>query len=295
LVANVLLADKVLGEKKSARDAYGISVIVAGSLLALYGDTVNTKNEDATIPQFLEYFQNGYFVAYASCVGMAVIGCISRWAYMKWHQQVENMRHLVFVIISSGMGMFSTLCASVSMKLLKTSIHDGEDEFKNGVADAIVVTFFVLTTTNLYFMNAGLKYSPALYFVPAYFVMITVLSILCGAIFNKIWEHLDFVHGSCFLIGAIFALLGVYILTKKKPGGASLSTGQENGHHQAPLLGSGQSQQNLDVSHLSSSTIDYGSIRTSDELHILFHEELTSPSSSPRSLTSRTSSDRSIN
>lgn len=81
-----------------------------------------------------QYFQNGYFVAYASCVGMAVIGCISRWAYMKWHQQVENMRHLVFVIISSGMGMFSTLCASVSMKLLKTSIHDGEDEFKNGVS-----------------------------------------------------------------------------------------------------------------------------------------------------------------
>ena len=54
LVANVLLADKILGEKKSARDAYGITVIVIGSLLALYGDTVNTKNTDATIPQFLE-------------------------------------------------------------------------------------------------------------------------------------------------------------------------------------------------------------------------------------------------
>ena len=136
-----------------------------------------------------------------------------------YEQQIENnidYKLLKFLLPTcAGMlGSCSALCGK-SLAELFTEILDNHDmSILHKIPPYLILVsmiFFLITQVRV--LNAGLRIASALYIVPIYQVMWSILNITMGMVYFEDYKHLTTIGIVMFPVGVIIIFAGMYLLS----------------------------------------------------------------------------------
>ena len=134
------------------------------------------------------------------------------------------------IVAGAILSSLSVLFGKCSVQLVKSSVS-GENEFIHPLSWFITIVFLVCAILAVVFLNLGLHRGTALFVVPLYYVLNTVLAILGGLIYFEEFQRFTFVQGLTFGSGVLVTVIGVWVGSRGQVSDddeIELSTGSES-------------------------------------------------------------------
>ena len=117
------------------------------------------------------------------------------------------------IIAAAILSSCSVLFGKCSVQLLKTSFA-GENQFADPLSWILTGVFLTCAISAVVFLNVGLRRGTALFVVPLYFVLNTLLAITGGLIYFEEFKRFSFEQGALFAGGVVLTVVGVWVSSR---------------------------------------------------------------------------------
>jgi len=117
------------------------------------------------------------------------------------------------IVAGAVLSSCSVLFGKCSVQLLKASMQ-GENQFTDPLSWVLTLVFVVCAVAAVGFLNIGLRRGTALFVVPLYFVLNTVLAIVGGLIYFEEFRRFSVAQGALFSLGVAATVLGVFMSSR---------------------------------------------------------------------------------
>jgi len=88
----------------------------------------------------------------------------------------------------------------------------------------VIITVFIFAAVNqVRLLNIALKYGDSLLIIPAYYVINTILCIICGLVYFEEYTFFPVTHAWIFVGGACLTVIGIYMIAIRQPDDPSQS------------------------------------------------------------------------
>lgn len=114
------------------------------------------------------------------------------------------------IVAGAILSSLSVLFGKCTVQLVKSSVYDS-NEFVHPLSWFLTIIFLVCATAAVVFLNLGLHRGTALFVVPLYYVLNTVLAILGGLIYFEEFQLFTLSQGLVFGCGVILTVVGVFV------------------------------------------------------------------------------------
>ncbi len=140
------------------------------------------------------------------------------------------------ILAGAILSSMSVLFGKCSIQLLKETIVKGENQFVHPLAWALTAVFLTCAVSAVAFLNIGLRRGAALFVVPLYYVLNTLLAIIGGLVYFEEFKRFAPVQGMAFAIGVGMTVAGVYISSRGQAQG-------EEGEEDSESEGEGEGEE----------------------------------------------------
>jgi drug/metabolite transporter (DMT)-like permease len=119
------------------------------------------------------------------------------------------------IVAGAILSSCSVLFGKCSVQLLKASMA-GENQFKHPLSWLLTTVFVVCAVSAVGYLNIGLRRGTALFVVPLYYVLNTLLAIVGGLVYFEEFRRFQPAQGALFAAGVATTILGVYMSSRKQ-------------------------------------------------------------------------------
>jgi len=119
------------------------------------------------------------------------------------------------VVAGSILSSFSVLFGKCTVQLIKTSFERA-NQFNHGLSWVLTSVFVICALGAVGYLNRGLRRGTALFVVPLYYVLSTLLAIIGGLVYFEEFAHFSLLQGSLFGAGVILTIAGVYMSSRSQ-------------------------------------------------------------------------------
>ncbi|CAE8598557.1 unnamed protein product, partial [Polarella glacialis] len=207
LAVNALTAPWLLQELRSGRDFAAVAAIGAGISLTLLG--VNRTDRSWTTDEVLARFDQPAVVGYLFAVPLAAAGL---WSFLRcnpsWHKAWPALGALI--------GSVTLTTAKATMLLLGQVAAHGSQLLTRWQAPAIILLFAASLPLQVYFINVSLSLNDALYHIPVFFVLWSLLSLVTAEIVFEEFSEFSRLDWTQFSLGVIVLFVGVGFSARRR-------------------------------------------------------------------------------
>lgn len=225
LVANVILAGWINGEKLTMRDVGSTALIVAGCAISVA--TANHQDEIYTAQQLFDLYASPRFGIYMGTV-VFVILCI--YVAIRWMERVEareghssprwqrlqKLHRLGYPLMSGITGAQSVLFAKTVVELFTGQFvhHDGV-LFARWESYPVILGMAATLTLQVYWMNRSLARYDALISVPVFQASWIVVGVVGGGVVYDEFGAFTPLSATLFPLGILGCTAGVILLSQR--------------------------------------------------------------------------------
>jgi magnesium transporter len=233
VVANVVIAPMLLGERPTRRDLYATALIVAGCAVAV---SFASHKDHLYMPQeLLSMYRRVTFYGYIVPI---VVGVIAWLIFIRWierkratygesspqYRRFAKFHRFSYPALSGIAGAQSVLFAKTCVELVTDAFAGSGAEFLTYVPTYAVLLAMAMTITlQVYWLNCGLSRWDALYIVPVFSSFWILFSVIGGGVFYEEFALFSWFQALLFPIGVCLAIAGVYVLSQREAENASRS------------------------------------------------------------------------
>jgi hypothetical protein len=229
LVANIMFAQVMHGEKLSRTDLVATCVIILGCIVSVA--FASHKNEICDIDTLLGLYAKPRFAIYASCILLLLTGGVLAVRHMEHvvkvygtrsarYQAVFQYHRFSYAFLSGVAGAQSVLFAKSLDELLVSSFSGDSKIFLAHFGSYLIaLSMFCSVGLQVYWLNCALARWDALYVVPVFQAQWIVFSVIGGGVFYGEFAGFSFGQAVAFMVGVALTVLGVYFLSQRDAGG----------------------------------------------------------------------------
>eukprot|EP01084_Bolivina_argentea_P204942 350080_1 len=225
LVANTMLATKVLGEPFFKADIFGILAVIIGSILAvLFGP--RTAGGEATMNELkLRWGDRDFFLFFiilSACI-------VADYLIVRYYERknavdsevTDQLIHgssfllLSYCLLAGYFGSLAFLFLKSFTEFIGSSMSSKETANANAVNWYSYFTLICVIITNIaleFFRQRGLSYFHAVYVVPINQVVLIVMGTILGGLYFEEFDNMPIVDGILFCVAISMTVIGVFIL-----------------------------------------------------------------------------------
>lgn len=218
LVANTLLATKVLGEPFFRADIIGIVCVIIGSVLAVWFGP-RTAGGDSTMDELKwRWADPTYFLFFVILSAIIVADYLRKNA--RDHTVTDELKHgaswllLSYCLLAGYFGSLAFLFLKSFTEFVGNIANDAanaenrENWYSYFTLIGVIVTNFLLE----FFRQRGLSFFHAVYVVPINQCVLIVLGTVMGGLYFREFEKMSALDGSLFCVAIVMTVMGVFIL-----------------------------------------------------------------------------------
>lgn len=225
LVANVVLAGWINGEKLTIRDLGSTALIVAGCAISVA--TANHQDEIYTAEQLFQLYASPRFGIY---MGSVVFVILSIYIAIRWMERVEareghssprwqrlqKLHRLGYPLMSGITGAQSVLFAKTVVELFTGQFvhHDGV-LFARWESYPVILAMAATLTLQVYWMNRSLARYDALISVPVFQASWIVVGVVGGGVVYDEFGAFTPLAATLFPLGIMGCTAGVILLSQR--------------------------------------------------------------------------------
>jgi hypothetical protein len=127
--------------------------------------------------------------------------------------KVLLIRGMAYGLLSGILSAHALLLAKSAVELIVRSLADRVNEFRSYQSWLLVLAFFVLALTQLYYLHLGLKLVSTSVLYPFVFCIYNIVAILDGLIYFRQTDRLPPLHAGLIGLGTFILLAGVLALS----------------------------------------------------------------------------------
>jgi len=225
LVANTMLATKVLGEPFFKADIAGIFFVILGSVLAvIFGP--RTAGGDTTMEQLADRWADGsymvFFVILSSVIGTDyVIVRFYERRNAKDESVTDELQHgtsfllVSYCLLAGYFGSLAFLFLKSFTEFIGSSARSAQAASKNAGQWYSYFTLLGVVLTNFaleFFRQRGLSYFHAVYVVPINQVVLIVMGTVLGGLYFQEFDNMSSTDAGLFIVAILMTVIGVFIL-----------------------------------------------------------------------------------
>jgi len=224
LVANTMLATKVLGEPFFKSDISGIVCVIIGSILAVWFGP-RTAGGDSTMDELkLRWADPTYFLFFIILSAVVVADyLLVRYFERKNaqdHTVTDELKHgaswllLSYCLLAGYFGSLAFLFLKSFTEFVGNIANDAanaenrENWYSYFTLIGVIVTNFLLE----FFRQRGLSFFHAVYVVPINQCVLIVLGTVMGGLYFREFEKMSALDGALFCLAIVMTVMGVFIL-----------------------------------------------------------------------------------
>jgi len=222
LLSNSIYAPCFLKEKFHLRDLIATLSIIAGTVLVvIFGSHEDTHYE---LWPLLQLFLTPQTLAFLIIVAVAVIAMlilafiaerIGRTRGHKYQLLAHKFLPFAYPVTGGILGSITVMFAKASSELMKTSIIDGNNQFKYGFTYLVLAICAGTAIGQVFFLNRSLKRYDATYCIPVYYGAWVAFSITGGSLYFMEFENFTALSYAMYFLGVGIMIVGVIILSRR--------------------------------------------------------------------------------
>ena len=225
LVANIIFAQIMHGEKVTKRDIIVTAFIIFGCVLSVA--FASHKNEICDISQLLALYVTSTFGIYAAVVLGIIFTSLFYIRYMERvlqyygsrsarYQRVLKHHRFSYAALSGIVGAQSVLFAKTVAELFVSSFSGVGVLFAFYGTYLVLLGMFLTISLQIYWLNCGLARWDALYNVPIFQAFWTMCSVIGGGVFYGEFSSFDTLQTLMFPAGVLCTCIGVFFLSQRE-------------------------------------------------------------------------------
>lgn len=218
LVYNAILATLLLGEPFTYVSMVGTLLVAIGAtMIAVFGAITEPTH---SLDQLLVLFADAGFVGWMSFQVMLALSIIVGVSLVSRSERgkTDSSRTTQGAALGCLAGIMASHClllAKLTVELLVKTFGDGVNQFTRWQAFIIPFGLAIGATTQLYYLNRGLRMCSTSILYPLNFSIYNITAILDGLIYYKQAHQLSKLQIGMVVLGVILLLLGVAGLSWK--------------------------------------------------------------------------------
>ena len=219
LVFNSIMASLILKEAWTWRTLAGTALVAGGAvLISLFSALPEPSHNLEQLLRLLHYpnFLVWFILSLVFVVGVLIMDfCLRHFIAMHKREspKILLIRGMAYGLLSGILSAHALLLAKSAVELIVRSLADGVNEFRSYQSWLLVLAFFVLALTQLYYLHLGLKLVSTSVLYPFVFCIYNIVAILDGLIYFRQTDRLPPLHAGLIGVGTFILLSGVLALS----------------------------------------------------------------------------------
>lgn len=219
LVFNSIMASLILKEAWTWRTLAGTSLVAGGAvLISLFSALPEPSHNLEQLLRLLHYpnFLVWFILSLVFVAGVLVMDfCLRHFiaVHKRESPKILLIRGMSYGLLSGILSAHALLLAKSAVELIVRSLSDRVNEFRSYQSWLLVLAFFVLALTQLYYLHLGLKLVSTSVLYPFVFCIYNIVAILDGLIYFRQTDRLPPLHAGLIGLGTFILLSGVLALS----------------------------------------------------------------------------------
>ncbi|TLD08061.1 hypothetical protein E2P81_ATG10318 [Venturia nashicola] len=219
LVFNSIMASLILKEAWTWRTLAGTALVAGGAvLISLFSALPEPSHNLEQLLRLLHYpnFLVWFILSLVFAVGILVMDfCLRHFiaVHKRESPKILLIRGMAYGLLSGILSAHALLLAKSAVELIVRSLADRVNEFRSYQSWLLVLAFFVLALTQLYYLHLGLKLVSTSVLYPFVFCIYNIVAILDGLIYFRQTDRLPPLHAGLIGLGTFILLSGVLALS----------------------------------------------------------------------------------
>lgn len=219
LVFNSIMASLILKEAWTWRTLAGTALVAGGAILiSLFSALPEPSHNLEQLLRLLHYpnFLVWFILSLVFVVGVLIMDfCLRHFiaVHKRDSPKILLIRGMAYGLLSGILSAHALLLAKSAVELIVRSLADRVNEFRSYQSWLLVLAFFVLALTQLYYLHLGLKLVSTSVLYPFVFCIYNIVAILDGLIYFRQTDRLPPLHAGLIGLGTFILLSGVLALS----------------------------------------------------------------------------------
>ena len=219
LVFNSIMASLILKEAWTWRTLAGTALVAGGAvLISLFSALPEPSHNLEQLLRLLHYpnFLVWFILSLVFVVGVLIMDfCLRHFiaVHKRESPKILLIRGMAYGLLSGILSAHALLLAKSAVELIVRSLADRVNEFRSYQSWLLVLAFFVLALTQLYYLHLGLKLVSTSVLYPFVFCIYNIVAILDGLIYFLQTDRLPPLHAGLIGLGTFILLSGVLALS----------------------------------------------------------------------------------
>ena len=219
LVFNSIMASLILKEAWTWRTLAGTALVAGGAvLISLFSALPEPSHNLEQLLRLLHYpnFLVWFILSLVFVVGVLIMDfCLRHFISVQKREspKILLIRGMAYGLLSGILSAHALLLAKSAVELIVRSLADRVNEFRSYQSWLLVLAFFVLALTQLYYLHLGLKLVSTSVLYPFVFCIYNIVAILDGLIYFRQTDRLPPLHAGLIGLGTFILLSGVLALS----------------------------------------------------------------------------------
>ena len=219
LVFNSIMASLILKEAWTWRTLAGTALVAGGAvLISLFSALPEPSHNLEQLLRLLHYpnFLVWFILSLVFVVGVLIMDfCLRHFiaVHKRESPKILLIRGMAYGLLSGILSAHALLLAKSAVELIVRSLADRVNEFRSYQSWLLVLAFFVLALTQLYYLHLGLKLVSTSVLYPFVFCIYNIVAILDGLIYFRQTDRLPPLHAGLIGLGTFILLSGVLALS----------------------------------------------------------------------------------
>jgi multidrug transporter EmrE-like cation transporter len=239
LVFNSIMASLILKEAWTWRTLAGTSLVAGGAvLISLFSALPEPSHNLEQLLRLLHYpnFLVWFILSLVFVVGVLITDFCLRHliaVHKRESPKILLIRGMAYGLLSGILSAHALLLAKSAVELIVRSLADRVNEFRSYQSWLLVLAFFVLALTQLYYLHLGLKLVSTSVLYPFVFCIYNIVAILDGLIYFRQTDRLPPLHAGLIGLGTFILLSGVLALSWRLQGDDEDGSDEAHRHQMA--------------------------------------------------------------
>lgn len=222
LVANIIFAPLMIGEKVTRSDVLATLSIVAGCTLSVA--FASHKDCLLTVDELFALYRTVRFAVYFSLILVAIfvaLFCVRKFEAVErddfdlYLAKYEKLHRFSYASMSGLVGAQSVLFAKTTVELFLDWVRGGSFFLAQLPTYLVLISMGTSVTLQIYWLNCGLARWSALYNVPVFQSFWIMVSVVGGGVFYDEFSGFDLKQTLLFPVGVILTIFGVVWLSQR--------------------------------------------------------------------------------
>jgi hypothetical protein len=219
LVFNSIMASLILKEAWTWRTLAGTALVAGGAvLISLFSALPEPSHNLEQLLRLLHYpnFLVWFILSLVFVAGVLIMDfCLRHFiaVHKRESPKILLIRGMAYGLLSGILSAHALLLAKSAVELIVRSLADRVNEFRSYQSWLLVLAFFVLALTQLYYLHLGLKLVSTSVLYPFVFCIYNIVAILDGLIYFRQTDRLPPLHAGLIGLGTFILLSGVLALS----------------------------------------------------------------------------------